>query len=99
MNKTNPSGHQRRAIPRKPIKLQPKAPPPTLRVFGWVSDPLRSPNPQCAPGTVEAHATEFRVLQWKFDAAKNMCKWPTGAEVTAEDFLAAIDAVGKVRVR
>lgn len=52
-----------------------------------------------AQKTVESHAHVNKVLLWQFEAAKAMHGWPQGAELSHEDFLAAIKAVDDIQLR
>jgi hypothetical protein len=79
-----------RVVPRKTGKIPPRPPPPSRRIYD---------GPTGAEGTIEAHATKLKVLQWKFEAAKVGNKWPQGAEISEEDFQAAIVAVANIQLR
>lgn len=94
-------------IPSRPVISRPRAkkqkrvklPPPSQLLFGHaVVDGKVVPVLSTTAGTVEHHAMQNGVLKAHFDAAKAMRRWPNGAEVTEEAFLATIDAVTGMKV-
>lgn len=49
--------------------------------------------------TVEAWAAAAKLPPWQFAAAKTMCHWPIGKELTEEEFNQAVAAARSIEIR
>lgn len=100
MSPLNQKSRAERIAAKKKQGKKVKLPGPAKLLFGHaIVDNQLTLVANPAAGTAEHHAVNHKVLKAHFDAAKVSRKWPTGAEISEEAFLSAIDAVANAKVR
>jgi hypothetical protein len=81
--------------PPPPSQLKFVAPAHVVSALDGVDERVKA----SVAGTVEAHAHVHKLTKWAFECAKAMHRWPEGAEVSEEEFLAAVEAAADASLR